>query len=305
MRRQASGARVAPFAIALVIAIVHALTAISSAAGGAAPRSSWRPAAEMLAGEQVVVLGRLVRVDERSRRTAGGCRPPLSSILVTYTIAVDKVLQGYESHRQIELGSSAPLRLPNLAPGVRVVAWAYRAPDDNWQYVGNLSLLTESGHLRVFDFQLGHLRDVEEPWGAVSSDLESRADQHPVHALRNMRHITLCRVLAVKREPELRYQYTLRPLKDIRGNGPRVDVSLTIVAPEECIPDLAEGDSLLLPSGLIDTPPVRGVCIDNLAVRCGFVPGLGLTLSELGGAVRRDSRGMFELDNVVRGGQGQ
>jgi hypothetical protein len=171
-----------------------------------------------------------------------------------------------------------------LTPGDRILTWSHYTPEDDWRLRG--WCLRLDGDV---------LRDrLDEPaWvasggpqrtlslSAVRHDLSDR--NHPSSLFNGIRSIALARLRGSSRWSESGATYEVDSLAWALGKGEVVPRVLTFPAAPGCHPEIFPGDSLLvpIPPGYQGDTLSLPACPSALRVKDGFVPGLGVPLSEI------------------------
>jgi hypothetical protein len=115
--------------------------------------------------------------------------------------------------------------------------------------------------------------------------------------------IALVRVTSKATFPSLRVRHGVTSLGCVLGSGPTVPDTLDFKCPPDCLPGIAVGDTLMIPTRPgqdAQTLTARGFCPEALRVRCGYLPSLGVSFGDIERALELGSNGVEVRRRIAR-----
>lgn len=258
--------------------------------------------ADFLAARDLVVEGTLISADELSRQRLETCGVTGMGLFAVTDIhvAVTRVWHGVADDSTLlvtVLGRPAFTSGP-LAPGTRVLVWAYRDCHDGWRLWGRFCVITASG---VILGQLGSdpsmfsLRNrdplVPTTYAALDSAMGSGATAMSSTALfEGTSGVALLRLTGVTRRGAEGFTYECDSLGWVTGSATRAPRFVEFPLIPDCFTNIFVGDSLIVPVPSTfagERLAIQG-CPSAFEVRKNFAVGLGVPVPFLDYALRNE-----------------
>ena len=186
-----------------------------------------------------------------------------------------------------------------LKVGADVLVWAERVCDDGWRIWGDLCIVDDGQLYAASDdwsnVRLeGHRADQPLTLKAVEAAVAKPSATHPSHAFDDCAAIALGRLVSAASIDSARAVFVCDSLAWALGSGPGVPRRIEFPIAPDCHPQIYPGDTLLVPvpRGVAGGTVALHACPAALKVTRGFVPGLGVPVTALATAFRRDSLGL-------------
>lgn len=273
---------------------------------GSEPPAPWdfpreRDFADFLLRMDVVVIGRITHAGVVSRSTVGSCGQlgPYPNML-DVSVSVERAPVGLVSDTTMTLSC---LFSPQFAgdpalSGRRILAWGSRDCYDNWRLSGLFCLISDSGRVDP-PMHMAGTWDLGFTGGGpflstVLSAVRAREEQNALTLISGSTGIALVQVLNISRGGKGVLAFDCRLVGTALGRVLNVPDHLDFVLPPGCLPDVAKGDTLLLPvSDRTSAMYYRAeTCPFALRTKFGFVPGLGVPVAALSRVIEQDSLGL-------------
>ncbi len=281
-------------------AVMLVLVAHPSSAQSAKAQTDWLPPPaqtiqEFLASgaSDLVVTGTILSAKEASHeyRTQSACgfnhiRPFQATEI---TLRVDNVIFGVAEDSTLHV-SVLEQNYGNVV-GKRALVWAYREGCDGWSLIGRMGVYQEDNTVAGSEgtplFRTPDGSMVKVTASQVSS-VRSLGFQHPSSTFNWSRAVALARVVSIERSDQHRAAYHVQFLNWISGHGTVEPTTVAFRRQSGCYPDIARGDSILIPVHGINLATVTlASCPTALRVKRGFAPGLGVPLDDLDRVLHR------------------
>jgi len=284
--------RHASWIVAVVVSAGFSLTAKGDV-------SAFRQApdfAQFIAVQDIVVQGMVLSTRDRVPRLFG---VPHNEV----TIKIDEILLGSTDDSTLVMARLGP-GSPRI--GARVLFWGSREGEDAWKIYGNLCTVREDGCILAgYDEQNGarYLGPSETTFidlPTLRTEIARHSSLHPSSAFERQAALALGRIVRTTRRGDQGFTYECDSLGWVMGHATRVPRFIDWSPVPSCLPELAPGDTLLIPvSG--DTHANRvtlAACPSGLRAKRGFVPVLGVPLGSIDRAIWRDSDGLHVRHDV-------
>ena len=238
-----------------------------------------------LANRDLVVKGTVVDILDGDRPYEGSCRVPAWGRFIgrAITVKIDTVLFGTVEDSVVVIHTLLRPPIPSLRSGAIVLGWARRNPNDAWRLYGNVVVYDADG--------FGHfpVRGVLESGGpstlasyeALPMALSARMTLNGHASFKAARAVALVRVISIGQSINRKRAVRVDHLGWVAGSAPIAPEDLILTDSEVCLPEIAPGDSLIIPVTAVSaSTPVRLFgCPTAYEVKCGFLPGFGVDLN--------------------------
>jgi hypothetical protein len=262
-----------------------------------------RDFAEFLAARDLVVEGTVISAEQVRRallETCGttGLGPyPATDV----RIAITRVWHGTAEDAEVLISvlGHPVFASGEVAPGTRVLAWAFRDCNDGWRLWGQFCVVTSGGRIigpagsERGAYALAGRGDVEPTlYADLDSALTQRPGLRPSHALfEGAASVALLKLVRTTRRGADGFTYECDSLGWALGEGTSVPRYIDFPRVADCLPAIFPGDSLVvpLPTAFTGARLTIDGCPRAFLIRKNYAVGFGVPLPFLDYALRRDA----------------
>ena len=238
---------------------------------------------DFLINRDLVVEGVLQSVQKGTRTPVGGCGSTQESRLqvTEYRLKLTNVILGTAEDSLLVI---ADLGGPpsQAVPGARILGYANRLCVDSWRLWGG-AIVIDGERMRMSQGDWSATK-FDGKYSELLSSLQERVKLGNASAFHDAAGVAKVRLKDFWGNREARtYYYSCENLGWVVRANARVPEAIVFELAPECFPNLAVGDTLLLPvaeGSDADTLALKS-CPGSLAVHEGFLGGFGVALGEV------------------------